>query len=147
MRYRLNVAKLLPGFFRQGLSLLLLAGVLVTPAYSQDAERRTARLWRISLAAVAASTALDAASSWNRLEANPLLRGDNGRFSSRGIALKAGIAAGVVGAQMLFARRGGSDALRTAAYTNFAVAGAFAGTAAWNWSSAPRRPLPPYLAK
>ena len=94
---------------------------------------KPSRLWRISVAALAAGSAADAWSSWGRAEANPLLQGPGGRFSTKALGFKAAVAGGSVAAQWLILRKRPETA-RAAALTNFGMTAAFAGVAARNHS-------------
>jgi hypothetical protein len=89
------------------------------------------KLWRISVAALAAGSAADAWSSYGRVEANPLLRNPTGRFSAQSIGLKAAIAGGTVTAQWFMLRRHPGSA-KVAAITNFGMAAVFGGVAVRN---------------
>lgn len=112
-------------------------------------ERRgLSKLWWASVVAVVAGSAVDAHSSWGRQELNPLLRGANGEFGMKAVAIKAAIAGGVVGAQYLMLRKN-PHAAKYAAIANFGMAGAFGGVAVYNHRSispatAPA-PKPSYL--
>lgn len=92
---------------------------------------RPSKLWRISVAALAAGSAADAWSSYGRPEANPLLRSATGHFSAQAIGIKAAIAGGTVAAQWLVLRKRPETA-RAAAITNFGMAAVFSGVAARN---------------
>lgn len=99
-----------------------------------SAESRWGKVYRWSVVAMAGATALDAASSWGRLEANPLLRGSRGRFGLQGILLKGAMMTGAVVVQ----RRLGHH--KAAAISNFATAGAFGGVAIYNFRLAASAP-------
>jgi hypothetical protein len=80
---------------------------------------------------LAAATATDAANSWGRAERNPVLRGPDGRFGTRAVALKAGLAGGLALTQYVIVRKhsvGGAPF----AVVNFAAAGVLSGAAAYN---------------
>lgn len=94
-------------------------------------DARPSKLWRWSVAALAAGSAADAWSSYGRPEANPLLRNSSGRFSVQAIGIKAAVAGGVVAAQWLMLRKRPESA-RAAAITNFGMAGVFTGVALRN---------------
>src|SRR3954454_20932833 len=70
-----------------------------------SSDRRTTLLWKISIATMLASTALDAGSSMGKHEANPLLRSSNGTFGSKGIAIKASLAGLTLAPQIAFRNR------------------------------------------
>ena len=101
---------------------------------------RPSKLWRFSVAALAAGSAADAWSSYGRTEVNPLLRSPSGTFSARALGIKAAIAGGGVAAQWIVLRKRPESA-RVAAITNFGMAGLFTGVAARNWriASHPRK--------
>lgn len=87
--------------------------------------------YRASVAAVSACASLDAASSWGRVELNPVLAGRDQRFGGRGIAIKAGITGAWLGAQWLTRRRD----RRAWTVGNVAIAASWCGAAGWNWAS------------
>ena len=62
--------------------------------------------WKLSIAVLAASHAADIHSSLGKIEANPLLRGPDGRFrAGRGIVLKSAFVVGMASVQWLFQRK------------------------------------------
>jgi hypothetical protein len=89
------------------------------------------KLWWASVATLAAASAADAGSSWGRQEMNPLLRGSNGRFSTRGIQLKSAIVGGVCLGQWLLLRRHPKAQKRLGA-ANFGMAALTAGAVIHN---------------
>jgi hypothetical protein len=89
-------------------------------------------LWKASLAAVIAASALDAHSSWGKQEANPLLANRAGQFGTRGVAIKGVVTAGALGAQWLMLRHR-PEARRVATLTNFGVAAVHGAVAAHNY--------------
>jgi hypothetical protein len=105
---------------KTNLIALLLALLLLTST-SKAEEKRHGRMWRISAAVLGAVTIADMQSSSGRLEANPLLRSQNGRFGVQGFALKGAVVGGVVGAQYLLLRKN-PKAAPYAAGINFATA-------------------------
>src|SRR5262245_12924423 len=92
---------------------------------------RPSKLWRISVAALAAGSAADAWSSYGRPEANPLLRTPGGHFSAQSVGIKAVIAGSTVAAQWLMLRKR-PEASKAAAITNFGMAAVFTGVAVRN---------------
>ncbi len=100
---------------------------------------RQSRLWRWSVATLAAGSATDAWSSYGRFEGNALLRDSRGRFSGRAIGLKAAFAGGGVAAQWLVFRKR-PEMARAAAFTNFGLAGLFTGVAIRNRSLTSTKP-------
>jgi hypothetical protein len=117
----------------------LFFSVLLSPAFSQEAppRYRLGKLWKVSLLALAGATAADAVSSWNRPEANPILRNSNGQFSTQGVGIKIGLAGTVAVTQYLLARKGPKYE-RVATFANFAAAGVFGAAAIHNWSHHPQ---------
>jgi hypothetical protein len=97
-------------------------------------------LWKASIVALVAASAVDAHSSWGKVEANPLLANGNGRFGLQSLALKGAITGGALGAQWLFLRHNGSNGAtakgrRVATVANFALAGIYARVAAHNYGN------------
>ena len=93
-------------------------------------ERRLKYLWIASIFAMAAGTGADAATSWHKRESNGLLASSDGTFGAKGLAIKAGLAGGLLVPQILFRKH--TD-LRTAfTIGNFAQAGIFTGVAIHN---------------
>ena len=93
-------------------------------------ERRLKYLWIASIFAMAAGTGADAATSWHKRESNGLLASSDGTFGAKGLAIKAGLAGGLLVPQILFRKH--TD-LRTAfTVGNFAQAGIFTGVAIHN---------------
>lgn len=132
--------------------LTLCAALSASTLQAQDGGERKGlgKLWWSSVVAVVAGSALDAHSSWGRQELNPVLRGANGEFGMKAVAIKAAIAGGVVGAQYLMLRKN-PGAAKHAAIANFAMAGVFGGVAYYNhtnhrsFSSPAPAPRPAYL--
>jgi hypothetical protein len=124
----------------------LLFSAFSTPAFSQNEppHYRLGKLWRVSLAALAGATAVDAVSSWNQPEANPVLRGSSGHFGAQGVGIKIGLAGTVAVTQYLLARKGPKYE-RVAAFANFTAAGVFGAAAVHNWSHAPAVALTPSM--
>ncbi|MEZ5399409.1 MAG: hypothetical protein R2729_07045 [Bryobacteraceae bacterium] len=114
------------------LSVPLSAESLDMPA--PGAHKPRSGFWRASIGAVLAASAFDAHSSMHRFEANPLLRGTNGRFQMRGFAVKAAITSGAMGIQYLLLRKS-SRGERAAAFVNFGMAGGLSVVAAKNYSN------------
>jgi len=90
------------------------------------------RWWVAGVAALAVANAVDAHSSWGRLEANPMLRSRNGTFGARAVALKGGFIAGLVAVEHLLIRRRPGIAGGCIA-GNFAAAGVIGAAAAYNY--------------
>jgi len=89
--------------------------------------------WKTSVGTLSAASAFDAVSSWRQPEANPLLRNSQGRFGWRGVAVKTGIAAGVVIGQYCAIRRW-PKLRKWLTIMNFGWTGVHAGVGARNMS-------------
>jgi hypothetical protein len=87
--------------FTRVILLVVLGGVLL-PARASEV-RKPNRLWKWSLAALAAATAADIASSVGQYELNPVL--GRGRFGGRQIGIKLGIVGGSTLLQSIIVRR------------------------------------------
>jgi len=74
---------------RNALSLLLLFGLILPAASAADKPSRWRAVWRVSQAMLAGADAADAASSWGKIEANPLVRSGQ-TFSYGSLAIKLG---------------------------------------------------------
>src|ERR1700722_4617976 len=71
-----------------------------------DTARAAAlRSWKISIAPLVASQALDASSSYGMREVNPLLTSANGGFEMKGTMIKIGFSGAAVGAEYLMGRK------------------------------------------
>ncbi|HEY7387951.1 MAG TPA: hypothetical protein VH640_05550 [Bryobacteraceae bacterium] len=96
-----------------------------------DRHSRTLnRLWIASMVAMAAASAMDAGTSWGKLESNSLLASPDGRFGVRGAGIKVGIAAGVIIPQILLRRH--KDLRMAFSVGNFAQTAVFGGIAIHN---------------
>ena len=91
---------------------------------------RGSMLFAISVGTYAGASAADAATSWGKREANPLLASGN-RFSGSSVAVKGGIAGAVLAVEWLLLRRDPSFR-RTFTFLNFTVSGVLGGVAARN---------------
>jgi len=92
------------------------------------------RLWKTSLAVMAAASAADLISSLGKRERNPLLRGPDGRFGSRGVAIKSALTGGALASQFFLMRRH-PYAAPYAATANFGMAGMFTSVAIHNFAN------------
>lgn len=99
-------------------------------------ERKRSFWWKLSVATLAAATAVDGHSSWGRIEVNPVLRGGDGRFGSRGVAIKALVFTATAGVQHLLLKKH-PQAEKPGIVTNFGLAGVLAAAAAVNYSRHP----------
>jgi hypothetical protein len=99
--------------------------------------RNINRVWVASLLAVAASTSMDAATSFGKREGNGALASSDGTFGARGVGIKAGMLAAVVVPQL--ALRHHQKLKSKFAIGNFIEAGIFTGVSVHNLGvTAPR---------
>ena len=122
----LAITLLAPGLFAEAVE---------QPRYEYGSKRSS--IWKASLAMLAASSIVDAHSSWGRSEANPLLRGSNGRFGWQGVAIKAAIFGGVVGAQYFLLKKNPS-AEKYGTVTNMVLSSVLTSAAISNHQRAAR---------
>jgi hypothetical protein len=96
-----------------------------------ETKRVWKKVWKVSMAALAAANVLDARSSVGHYESNPLLSNGQGRFSAgRGIAVKSAASGGMLLVQVLLLKRKPEQRLeKPAAIVNFAAAAAVGVTA------------------
>jgi hypothetical protein len=78
--------------------LVLLTVVLLPAASAADRQSRWRILWHVSQAMLAGANVADAASSWGKTEANPLVR-TGVSFSYGSLAIKLGVMSGGLAAQ------------------------------------------------
>jgi hypothetical protein len=97
--------------------LVMMFGILTPEA---RAETRRKKIWRVSAAVLGAVTIADMQSSMGRPELNGMLRSPDGRFGSRGVALKSLVVGGAIGGQWLLLRKN-PEAAGHAAGINFAM--------------------------
>lgn len=97
-------------------------------------ETHVRMLWIASILAMVAATSADAATSWHRRESNGFLASSDGRFGGKGVAIKGGIAAGILAPQIIFHRH--HDWYIAFSVGNFAESGIFAGAAIHNINTA-----------
>ena len=106
MRCTLNTAAFLAiGFF----TIPTAQAQNFLPASSRSVPRETSlkqipRSWKISLAPLVASQALDVASSYGMRELNPVLAGPDGRFGARAATVKLGVTGALVGIEYLIVK-------------------------------------------
>jgi|SRR3989344_1331398 len=120
-------------------SVLLLPLVLGLTAGPVMAEKPHKGFWRkmrrVSEFVLGGSQALDIHSSLSApqgvMEANPLLRGSNGRLGARGVAIKLAIVGGALAVERLTNKNGRYD--KTFAITNLALSGVTTGVAVHNY--------------
>jgi hypothetical protein len=111
---------------------------VIQPLTIESATRRAAdqtsfNRWKLSLAPVFASQALDLASSYGMRELNPMLASADGRFGAKGAGLKLGASAGLLGVEYLIVRKYPQSA-RVFTKINWPVSIVTAGFAAHNFA-------------
>jgi hypothetical protein len=112
----------------------LVAPAFVVPAATPYAGRN---LWRVSLATLAVSNALDIQSSWGKHELNSTLASPSGEFGAQGALIKLGFQGGLVGIEFLLTHHHPSARLyRTLAIINFGASAAIGGVVAHNYTVA-----------
>lgn len=79
-------------------------------SYVQQRDEAAIRAWKRSLIPLVATQSLDIASSYGMRELNPLLAGPNGEFGAKGIAIKTGTTAAIVGVEYLIVKKWPSSA-------------------------------------
>src|SRR5438270_8362752 len=101
-------------------SVILFMTLLCGSLQAEDGGGKwTKRLWRASIAAVAAGSAADLHSSLGKHETNGLLANRQGVFSMQGIGLKLAIAGAAVGTQhFILQRHPAASAYKTGALIN-----------------------------
>jgi hypothetical protein len=97
---------------------------------SERTDRKAKLFWRISIAALVTASTMDAVTSMGKYESNGLLRGSDGKFGARGIALKAGITGITLLPQLLL--RSHENLRKPFTIANFAQAGMYSGIAIHN---------------
>lgn len=95
------------------------------------------RMWKTSLAVMAAASAADLLTSIGKRELNPVLRGSDGRFGARGAAFKSALTGGAMLGQFLLIRKN-PNAAPYAAISNFGMAGVFTSAAIHNFHNKPK---------
>jgi len=107
------------------------------PQFEDRHDRIVNRIWVASMLSIVAATGFDAGTSWGKREGNSLLASSNGTFGSKGLSIKAGVAAGVIVPEILF--RHHKDLKSKFAIGNLAEAAVFSGVAIHNMGiSAPK---------
>jgi hypothetical protein len=120
-------------------SLVLASIVFCVPALAQESGSRwEKRLWKASIAAVAAGSIVDMQSSLGKHETNGILANHQGVFSMQGIGIKLAIAGATLGTQHYILHKHPTvSGYKSGAFINFAVAGALGGVAAHNYGNRP----------
>lgn len=86
--------------------------------------------WKASVFTLAASSTLDAASSWGLVEQNPIL--GRGTFGSRQVLIKGGITGGAILTEYLFVRKH-PERKHVLTLLNFSASGVLVGVSIHNW--------------
>lgn len=88
------------------ISVITAADLPVSHQSVEDTARAASlKSWKISLAPLVASQALDAASSYGMRELNPLLVSSNGGFEEKALFIKLGVTGASVGVECLIVRK------------------------------------------
>ncbi len=95
------------------------------------AQAEPRAVWKWSAAALVAGASADVASSYGRVELNPLLRGPDGRFGARGVVLRSGIVTGAILTSWAVLRR--CPRSKAPVVMNFAVGAGLGGVSVRNW--------------
>jgi hypothetical protein len=95
--------------------------------HAESLVSRSKKLLVASFAALTAAEMADSASSWGKLESNPVL--GQSRFDASKAGVKLGMVSGVIGAQYLILRHRSPTAYKMVAAFNFASAGALGAIA------------------
>jgi hypothetical protein len=112
---------------RAAMWLILTAGMM----NAEGVEGKGRRLWKWSVAALAAGNAADTFSSLGRHELNPVL--GVGKFGPRATGIKIGISGATIGLEYLLLRKR-PELAKKLAYVNIGMAAATGGAAAYNTS-------------
>jgi len=89
---------------RTAIFTILLFALILPAASAADRPSRWRAVWRVSQAMLAGADAADAASSWGKNEANPLVRTGQ-RFSYGSLAIKVGALSAGLAAQHYILRK------------------------------------------
>jgi hypothetical protein len=118
-------------------SVFMVLTLFCSPAPAEDGKWAK-RLWKASIAAVAAGSVMDMQSSLGKHETNGLLANQQGVFSAQGVGLKLAIAGAALGTQhYLLHKHPAISGYKTGALINFAVAGTLTGVAMHNYGNRP----------
>jgi hypothetical protein len=117
------------------LSLFYLLQAASATASAMDKPARWRAVWRVSQALLTGADAADAASSWGKNEANPLVRAGQ-RFGYGSLAIKLGALGGGLAAQHYILRKSPGETPLFAT-TNLAAA-SMLGVVAWHNMRVPR---------
>ncbi|MGO4880767.1 MAG: hypothetical protein ACLP59_08100 [Bryobacteraceae bacterium] len=115
---------------QRALAFFVLTVFLMPGARAADRAVRWRTIWRVSQALLAGADAADAASSWGKNEANPLVRAGQ-RFSYGSLAIKLGAVSGCLAAQHYILRKAPEETPFFAT-ANLAAAAVLGGVAAHN---------------
>lgn len=111
--------------------------ILLTVAFAQaqhldntttNTNKKWNMIWGLSVVTMVGATTADAASSYNSLEGNALLRSSNGNFGTKGIAIKSMMGAGVITTQCMFPKHRKLEAFVNLGLTAFFSWGTYHNT-------------------
>ncbi len=103
--------------------------ILIILASSAAAQ---GKLWTASVVTLTAGIGLDLASSYGEYEANPYLRGADGRLGAKGVAINVGVVSALITSRLL-GKRLPRKFKRVLTAVNFSITGLRVGTAVRNW--------------
>lgn len=105
---------------------ILIILILAFNALAQD------KLWTASIVTLTAGIGLDLASSYGEYEANPHLRGADGRLGAKGVAVNIGVVSALITSRLL-GKRLPRKLKRVLTVVNFSFTGVRVGIATRNW--------------
>ena len=100
--------------------------------FMEPAEAKWRKRWAISLAPLAVSQSLDAASSYGRRELNPFLAGSHGDFGTKATGVKFGVTGALVGVEYFLVKKY-PRSVKFFTVVNWTAAGATTGLAVHNF--------------
>ena len=110
--------------------LLLCGGLIMSAASAAEKPSRWRTVWQLSQGLLVGANAADAASSWGKLEANPILR-TGSHFSYSSLAIKLGVLGGGLTAQHVIVRKNPRQ-VKLYSIANLATTGVLSAVAARN---------------
>ncbi len=114
------------------ISVVLSIGVFLVCGNKLLASSKIDKIYNWSKAALIAGNSLDAVSSYGKYESNILLKDTTGKFNSKGIAIKAGVVAGILFTETYLCKRE-EKAKKPLMFLNFGIGAVTTGVAIRNW--------------
>ncbi len=112
----------------------LLVVLLILSVWSLNAETKINKFLNWSKVALIAGNSFDAESSYGKSELNPLLANSTGKFNTKGIAIKAGVVAGILFTETYLCKRE-EKAKKPLMFLNFGIGAVTTGVAVRNWKN------------